>query len=100
MWRAAKGATLRYPQPGGPDEGRAPLGALDAAHCAPILGCAPRRTHNPADAADVIAETFLTAWRRLDAVPPGDEARLRLYGVARRVLAHYRRGGGGGGGGR
>jgi RNA polymerase sigma factor (sigma-70 family) len=51
-----------------------------------------RRTDNPDDAADVIAETFLTAWRRLDAVPPGDEARLWLYGVARRVLANYRRG--------
>ena len=32
------------------------------------------------------------AWRRLDAVPPGDQARLWLYGVARRVLANHRRG--------
>jgi len=29
---------------------------------------------------------------RLDDVPPGDGARLWLYGVARRVLANYRRG--------
>ncbi|WP_211343204.1 hypothetical protein [Actinomadura pelletieri] len=36
-------------------------------------------------------ETFLTAWRRLDVVPPGDEARLWLYAVTRRILAdHYR----------
>jgi RNA polymerase sigma-70 factor (ECF subfamily) len=33
------------------------------------------------DAADVVAETFLVAWRRLDSVPGGDEARLWLYAV-------------------
>jgi RNA polymerase sigma-70 factor (ECF subfamily) len=42
-----------------------------------------RRTDNADDAADVIAETFLTAWRRLDEIPAGDQARLWLYGVAR-----------------
>ncbi len=41
---------------------------------------------------DAVAETFMVAWRRLDAIPPGDEARLWLYGVARRVLANQRRG--------
>jgi DNA-directed RNA polymerase specialized sigma24 family protein len=92
MWRVSKGATLRYPQPGGPDERRHRFEELYAANCGPILGYVLRRTDNPDDAADVIAETFLTAWRRLDAVPPGDEARLWLYGVARRVLANYRRG--------
>ena len=40
----------------------------------------------------MLAETFLTAWRRLDDVPPGDRARLWLYGVARRVLANQQRG--------
>src|ERR1700684_297555 len=92
MWRVSKGATLRYPQPGGPDERRHRFEELYAANCGPLLGYVLRRTDNPDDAADVIAETFLTAWRRLDAVPPGDEARLWLYGVARRVLANYRRG--------
>src|ERR1700691_5963213 len=92
MLRVSKGATLRYPQPGGPDERRHRFEELYAANCGPILGYVLRRTDNPDDAADVIAETFLTAWRRLDAVPPGDEARLWLYGVARRVLANYRRG--------
>jgi RNA polymerase sigma factor (sigma-70 family) len=38
------------------------------------------------------AETFLTAWRRLDDVPAADGARLWLYGVARRVCANQRRG--------
>jgi RNA polymerase sigma-70 factor, ECF subfamily len=39
-----------------------------------------------------MAETFLTSWRRLEEVPPGPEARLWLYGVARRVLANHHRG--------
>jgi RNA polymerase sigma factor (sigma-70 family) len=57
-----------------------------------LLGFALRRTRTVEDAADVVAETFLVAWRRLEDVPPGDEARLWLYGVARRVLANQRRG--------
>ena len=66
--------------------------AVYTANHAPILGYALRRTTRPEDAADVLAETFLTAWRRLDEVPDGDGARLWLYGVARRVLANYYRG--------
>jgi RNA polymerase sigma factor (sigma-70 family) len=58
----------------------------------PILGYVLRRTDNPDDAADVLGEVFLTAWRRLDELPAGVEARLWLYGVARRVLANHRRG--------
>ncbi len=92
MWLVSKGATLRYPQPGGPDERRRRFEQVYAANVGPILGYLLRRTENPHDAADVLAETFLTAWRRLDDVPPGDEARLWLYGVARRVLANYHRG--------
>ena len=57
-----------------------------------LLGYAVRRVSRPEDAADVVAETFLVAWRRLDDVPPGAEARLWLYGVARRQLANQRRG--------
>jgi len=57
-----------------------------------LLAYALRRVERPEDAADVVAETFLVAWRRIDAVPPGDEARLWLYGVARRQLANHRRG--------
>ena len=58
----------------------------------PLLGYAMRRIDDPSAAADVVAETFTTAWRRLDDVPNGTEARLWLYGTARRVLANYRRG--------
>ncbi|WP_188194500.1 RNA polymerase sigma factor [Nonomuraea sp. SYSU D8015] len=57
-----------------------------------ILGYAMRRCDSPEDAADVVAETFAIAWRRMDAMPAGDEARLWLYGVARNVLANHRRG--------
>jgi RNA polymerase sigma-70 factor (ECF subfamily) len=65
---------------------------LYAAHRISVLGYALRRTDNTDDAADVLAETFLTAWRRLDEVPPGDQAKLWLYGTARRLLANHRRG--------
>lgn len=57
-----------------------------------VLGYALRRTERAEDAADVVADTFLVAWRRIDELPSGDEARLWLYGVARRVLANQRRG--------
>ena len=56
---------------------------LYAAHLRDLLGFALRRTARPEDAADVVADTFLVAWRRLERVPPGDEARLWLYGVCR-----------------
>lgn len=57
-----------------------------------VLGYALRRSVDPDEAADVVAETFLVAWRRLAEVPPDDAARLWLYGTARRVLANHDRG--------
>jgi len=56
-----------------------------------ILAYALRRVENPEDASDVVAETFLVAWRRLDEVPFGRKERLWLYAVARRVTANIRR---------
>lgn len=56
-----------------------------------ILAYAVQRTANPHDAADVVAETFAVAWRRIHDVPEGDEARPWLYGVARKVLANHHR---------
>jgi RNA polymerase sigma-70 factor (ECF subfamily) len=73
-------------------ERQARFEALYAAYHAAILGYALRRTTSPDDAADILAETFLTAWRRLDELPPGDDAKLWLYGVVRRVIANYYRG--------
>ncbi|HEY0189155.1 MAG TPA: RNA polymerase sigma factor [Cellulomonas sp.] len=57
-----------------------------------LLAYAVRRVADPADAADVVAEAFLVAWRRIDEVPSGDEARPWMFGVARRVLANTHRG--------
>jgi RNA polymerase sigma-70 factor, ECF subfamily len=74
------------------DQRRVKFEALYEAYHRPILGYVLRRTGSPDDAADVIAETFLTAWRRLEEMPPGPDARLWLYGVARRVLANHHRG--------
>jgi RNA polymerase sigma-70 factor (ECF subfamily) len=56
-----------------------------------LAGYTLRRSGGPEDAADAVADTFLVTWRRLDDVPDGDDARLWLYGVARRVLANQRR---------
>jgi RNA polymerase sigma-70 factor (ECF subfamily) len=61
-------------------------------HGREILAYALRRTSDPEDAADLVAETFLVAWRRLEDVPPDSQARLWLYGVARRTRANQRRG--------
>jgi len=65
---------------------------LFAAHFRTLLGYALRRVGSPEDAADIVAETMLVAWRRIDEVPVDGTARLYLYGVARRVLANHRRG--------
>lgn len=59
---------------------------------APICGYTLRRVRQPEDAAEVVAETFATLWRRFDRCPEGDELRPWLFGVARRVLANQRRG--------
>jgi RNA polymerase sigma-70 factor, ECF subfamily len=57
-------------------------------HYGAVRGYALRRI--PGDLAqDVVSETFLVAWRRLDDVPA--DALPWLYGVARRVVANQRR---------
>lgn len=56
-----------------------------------ILAYALRRVDEPEDAADVVAETFLVAWRRFDDVPLGDGARLWLYATAGGVLSNLHR---------
>jgi RNA polymerase sigma factor (sigma-70 family) len=55
----------------------------------PLVRAYALRRAAPEAAQDVVAETFLVAWRRLDDVP--DDALPWLYGVARRVLANQRR---------
>jgi RNA polymerase sigma-70 factor (ECF subfamily) len=59
---------------------------------APICGYTLRRVRRPEDAAEVIAETFATLWRRFDRCPQGEQLRPWLFGVARLVIANQRRG--------
>jgi RNA polymerase sigma-70 factor (ECF subfamily) len=62
---------------------------LFARHGTAVYAYARRRS-TAADAEEVVAETFLVAWRRLDALPA--EALPWLLAVARRTLANKRRG--------
>ncbi|MET8867828.1 RNA polymerase sigma factor [Nonomuraea sp. NPDC004580] len=57
-----------------------------------ITAYAVRRCDSPQDAADVVAETFTVAWRRVSELPDGPEVVPWLYGVARKVLANHFRG--------
>lgn len=51
-----------------------------------LLAYALRRSASAEDAADVLSETYLIAWRKLEKIPPGEQARLWLFGVAHNVI--------------
>ena len=57
----------------------------------PLLAYARRRVDR-ATADEIVADTFLTAWRRRDDVPDGAE-RPWLFGVARNVIRNAKRSG-------
>lgn len=57
-----------------------------------VLAYCRRRTRSLTDAEDAAAETFLVAWRRLDAATSAEQPLLWLYSVASRVVANQRRG--------
>jgi RNA polymerase sigma factor (sigma-70 family) len=75
-----------------PDARRERFEQVFAAHREAVLGYLRRRTDSGHDAADLLADTFLVAWRRLDDIPLDPQTRPWLYGVARRALANHRRG--------
>src|SRR5918992_1385556 len=75
--------------PGLSDERHERFQRLYEEHGEAVLRYARRRT-TPEAAEDVLAETFVVAWRRLERVPA--EPRGWLLAVARRVLANQRRG--------
>jgi RNA polymerase sigma-70 factor (ECF subfamily) len=82
-------------KPAGPPLQRAGHGWFDAlweANYEALLAYALRRAANADDAADVVSETFLTAWRRAADAPNGEQVRLWLFGIARRILANQQRG--------
>lgn len=56
-----------------------------------LLAYAMRRSPDPDEAHDIVADTFLILWRRLDAAPGDEEIPLWLYGVIRHVLANRHR---------
>ncbi len=64
--------------------------AVFDAHFRDVWCFARRRCACSADADDISAEVFAIAWRRREDLPT-DQARLWLFGVARRVLANHRR---------
>lgn len=58
-----------------------------------LLAYFERRIVARQDAADLLAETMLHAWRRCDDAPDDAvEARMWLFGIARNVLTNYARG--------
>ncbi len=59
---------------------------------AAICGYVLRRIPDAEDAAEVVADTFLTLWRRWDDAPAGDSLRPWLFGVARHAIANHHRG--------
>lgn len=50
-----------------------------------------RRLDDHSAVEDLVAETFIVVWRRLDELPPRDEELFWLYGIAGKVLANLRR---------
>ena len=64
--------------------------SLYSAHSGEVLKYALRQGVDRADAEDVVVETFLVCWRRLDEAP--EPTLPWLLGVARRVVANHRRG--------
>jgi RNA polymerase sigma-70 factor (ECF subfamily) len=60
-----------------------------AANSVDLLAYFERRVTEPAEAADLLAETMMSAWRRADAMPAEPEqARMWLFVVARNTLAN------------
>lgn len=64
---------------------------FDRTH-ARVLAYALRRVNSPEDAADVVGDTYLAAWRRIEEVPDGEPALFWLFATARRATANQRRG--------
>lgn len=77
---------------GGPGGGAARFEALVPEILEPLRRYLVRRT-DPDIADDVLADTLLVCWRRLDDVPGGPAALPWAYAVARRCLANAERSG-------
>jgi RNA polymerase sigma-70 factor (ECF subfamily) len=63
------------------------------AHAEALLAYFMRRVEQPEDAADLLGDTLLVLWRKPESVPTDEtEARMWMFGVARRVLSTQQRG--------
>jgi RNA polymerase sigma-70 factor (ECF subfamily) len=69
-----------------PSDEQARFDALYRATRRDLLAYLVRRVPDREQAADLLAETYLIAWRRLHRIPHGDQSRLWLFGVARNLL--------------
>jgi len=67
------------------------LAAMEA-NATDLLSYFRRRVTNPEDAADLLGETALTAWRRIEKLPADPEkARMWLFVTARHTAANFGR---------
>ena len=58
-----------------------------------LLAYFKRRVSEPEDAADLVAQTLLIVWKRVDALPDDStEARMWLFGIARLTYRQHLRG--------
>jgi RNA polymerase sigma-70 factor (ECF subfamily) len=78
-----------------PGSGAAARAALRAGlrdESADLLAYFERRVEPRADAADLLCDVMLTAWRRVDQLPEAPERRrMWLFTIAAHVLANHRR---------
>ncbi len=70
----------------------AELARIVATHRQPLLRYALRRLYDHSAAEDLVAETFVVAWRRFDEIPEREQELFWLYGVAGHVLLNTLRG--------
>jgi len=79
----------------GPDEDRDQrelrFRRLYQAYFRPVQAYAVNRLGPVDEVGDVVAEVFMTAWRRLADIPPPPGDRFWLYGTARRVISRRHR---------
>ncbi|MDJ0379201.1 sigma-70 family RNA polymerase sigma factor [Cryobacterium sp. PH31-L1] len=69
------------------------IGELHERLASDLLNYLARRVDPPEDAADLLSETFLVAWRRSDRIPDdAEQSRMWMFVTARGVLANHHRG--------
>lgn len=74
-------------------ESAAAMRAAVRAHVDDLLRYFEYRVHNREDAADLLAETLLQAWRRNDRLPSDrEQQRMWLFTIAAHTLSNQRRG--------